>query len=707
VLQTRDQLNLALQYHRSGNLSEAEILYRQVLEHFPNHPDALHLLGFLTIQIGNNEEAIHLIEKAIQLNGASAKFYENLAVALQNLRRNEEAISACFKALEIEPDNFNVYNTLGNAFRGQGKLNQAITSFQRALSLRPDVAEVHLNLGKVLREQGRFDGAEGCFKKAVTLRTDYAEAYFNLGIIYRSIGNLDEAVANLLKAVESEPEFAEAYNILGNVLMAQDKLDAAAACYRQALQIKPRFVEANYNLGNVLVEQEKFDAAVTYYQHALTIKPDFAGAHYRLGNALHKLEKLHKAAMSYQDTLTIDPNFVEAYNGLANLLREEGRPEEAIEMYREALAKKPDFAEAHYNISNALCDQGRLDEAIESCHRALAIKPDLAEAHWNMALILLAKGDFARGWRKYEWRFLKKGANHPALPYPRWDGSSLNGKTLFVCAEQGIGDEIMFASCLQEIIDSADLCIVECDKRLIPLFFRSFPKARFLARISTDHPPSTELPAADMKIAIGSLPLFLRPDLTSFPQRKSYLLADVQEIDKWRNRFKTLETGLKVGISWRGGLGYVRRIRSTTLDQWANLFSIPGIQYINLQYGDCTAELNETREKLGIAIHHFEDADPLKDLDGFAAKIAALDLVISVDNSTVHMAGALGVPVWTFLPFACDWRWMQEFEDTPWYSTMRLFRQKNPGNWDEVFEQVANNLKDMIEEMGRENSTEF
>jgi hypothetical protein len=314
-----------------------------------------------------------------------------------------------------------------------------------------------------------------------------------------------------------------------------------------------------------------------------------------------------------------------------------------------------------------------------------------------MALALLTKGNFAHGWRKYEWRFLKKGSCPPPFPYPHWDGSLLKGKTLFVYAEQGIGDEIMFASCLQEVIDIADLCIVECDKRLVPLFSRSFPKAKFLARVSSDQLSLTELPPADMKVAMGTLPLFLRPSLASFPQRKAYLFADVREVEGWRELYKTLGEGLKIGISWQGGKGYVRRIRSIPLVQWGKLLSIPGIHFVNLQYGDCTAELEKIKEKLGTTIHHWEDADPLKELDGFAAKIAALDLVISVDNSTVHMAGALGVPVWTLLPFNCDWRWMQEFEDTPWYPAMHLFRQKTQGDWCEVFDRVVVALKNSCE----------
>jgi tetratricopeptide (TPR) repeat protein len=621
--------------------------------------------------------------------------------------KNDEAVNACLKAIELEPHNFSAYNTLGNSLRGQGRLDEAVESFQKALDIKSDTAEIYLNLGNTLKDQNRFVEAEECFKKATVLKQDYADAYFNLGILYRSQGNPDGAVVNLLKAVKINPEFAEAYNIIGNILTEQDKLYAAAVCYQQALQINSHYIEAYYNFGNVLFAEEKFYEAAFNYSHAIALKPDFAEAYCRLGTSLLKMEKLDESASNYHFALKIKPDFAEAYNGLGNVLRGQGRAEDALEMYQKALAIKPDFAEVHYNISNAFFDQKRLDEAVESCQKALIIKPDLAEAHWNMALALLTKGDFAQGWRKYEWRFLRKGESPPAFPYPPWDGSSLKGKTLFVFAEQGIGDEIMFASCLQGVINAADLCIIECDKRLATLFSRSFPKAKVVSRIDIDDLSSLQLPHIDIKVAVGSLPFFIRPDVASFPRQKAYLSPDVQQVDEWRNRFATLGTGLKVGISWRGGKGYVRRIRSTTLDQWKELFSMHGIYFINLQYGDTTAELKEAKEKIGLTIYHWEEADPLKDLDGFAAKIAALDLVISVDNATVHLAGALGIPVWTLLPFACDWRWMQEFEDTPWYYTMRLFRQKNPGNWDEVFDQVATALKNIIGKRDHEEHIEF
>ena len=349
----------------------------------------------------------------------------------------------------------------------------------------------------------------------------------------------------------------------------------------------------------------------------------------------------------------------------------------AIEDYNKALELDPDDAETYCNIGSVLQDKGQLEEALTYYHKALQLNPSFAEAHWNISLVQLMSGDFREGWKNYEWRLRKQDTRPLIVPAAGWDGSPLKEKRIIVTAEQGVGDEIMFASCLPEVTERAGLCIVECDNRLVPLFARSFPKARVIPRINTIDSCPPEHLSADVRIALGSLPQFFRSDLLSFPQHGGYLKPDHQQVVLWRKRYSNLGAGMKVGISWRGGSKpSVRLARSISLADWTQVLSVAGVHFINLQYGDCAPDLKEAEEKTGVTIHDWEDADPVKDLDNFAAMISPLDLVISVDNSTVHMSGAVGVPAWTLLPFACDWRWMRDFEDTPWYKTVRLFRQK-------------------------------
>jgi FkbM family methyltransferase len=594
--------------------------------------------------------------------------------------------------IEKQPNHPDALHLLGIIEHQKGDYALAETLIRKAIVRDKKAPIFYLNLGNTLKEQGKISEAIESYKKAIRLEPRFAEAYYNLANELFIQDDVDNAIKYYRKTIALNPNIAEAHYNLGKALRTQDRINEATECYQRALQIKPDFAEAHYNLGVIFQDQKRYEDSIESYIRSIQIKPDYIEALYNLGNVFRDQEKFKEAEYYYGKALEIKPDFIEAYNNLGIALRQQGQIENALKTCQLALTIKPDFAEAHNNIGIALREDGRLEEAIESCRRATIIKPQFAEGHWNLSLALLHFGDFAKGWRKYEWRFLKKDAVLRYFPYPRWDGSSLKGKTLLVYAEQGIGDQIMFTSLLSEIINQCSLCIVECDNRLVPLFSRSFPSSMVVPMIKDDHLPN--LPSIDLKIPMGSLPLFLRPYLEDFSQENFYLIPDPQKTDEWHARFKELGDGLKIGISWRGGKeAGVRHIRSTSLEQWADLFALKGVHFINLQYGECAKELREAREKFGMTVHDWEDADPLKDLNGFAAQISALDLVISVDNSTVHMAGALGVPVWALLPKGCDWRWMSNFEDTPWYESVRLFRQINHGDWKEVFERVSSNLK--------------
>jgi hypothetical protein len=316
--------------------------------------------------------------------------------------------------------------------------------------------------------------------------------------------------------------------------------------------------------------------------------------------------------------------------------------------------------------------------------------------HWHRGLLWLLTGDFARGWPEYEWRWADPNVRLRSFSRPRWDGSSLSGKTILVCAEQGIGDEIMFASCIPDLVKRAGHVVLECDSRLVPLFSRSFPGVGVSAACPADHGnPVPGSPAIDVQIAAGSLPGYLRRSWQDFPEPHAYLVPDPGAVAKWERRYQEAGDGLNVGISWRGGRKAERGKRSTSLDQWADLLRTEEVSFVNLQYGGSRAEINEVSSRCGVQILDWEDANPLVNLDDFAAQIAALDLVISIDNATVHMAGALGVPVWVLQPFAPEWRWLLDREDSYWYPGVRQFRQSMPGNWGAVFERVATELNRM------------
>jgi tetratricopeptide (TPR) repeat protein len=472
----------------------------------------------------------------------------------------------------------------------------------------------------------------------------------------------------------------------------------AEQLYGEILKVQSSNADVYSNLGNVLQDIGRIEDAITSYKMAIEVNPNFAGAYYNLGDIFLEKSRFDDAIACYTKAIELKPGFVEAYNNLGIALKSLAEFEKAISCFRIAIKLNSRFYRAYNNLANTLDITGNFKEALFYYQKTVEINPDISDAHFNLGQSLLLHGNFTEGWKEYEWRWKTDDFHykHRRLSQPAWSGSSLKGMTIFVYEEQGIGDQIMFSSILPDIMNQASLCIVECEKRLVPLFARSFPSALITGSIDEHGVYPSAIPDANFQVAIGTLPLFLRPNLTSFPCRRAYFQADHEQVNQWQFRMKALGNGINVGISWKGGSDPdVRRTRSTFLEQWGPLFSMPGIHFINLQYGDSVQELQEIKDKYGITIHDWEDADPLKNLDWFAAQISALDLVISIDNATVHMAGALGVPVWTLLPYACNWRWMMNREDSPWYPTIRLFRQEAAGDWKPVMESVAKALKGM------------
>jgi FKBP-type peptidyl-prolyl cis-trans isomerase 2 len=487
-----------------------------------------------------------------------------------------------------------------------------------------------------------------------------ANAHFTLGSMIEEKGFLEEAIQHYLDAIEIDPDFVDAYFKLGVLYQITDRYDEAMSNYRKVLQLKADHMEAIINLGNVLRIKGEVDDAISYFHQALAIKPDYASTYNNLGAVFRDKGDLGNAIMHYKKALELDNTFAEAYN----------------------------------NLGIALQEKAQFEESEQSFRKSIQLFGNIPQAHLNLSSVLLISGKLGEGWEEYEWRLQSAGSRYHQYQYPVWDGSSLEGKTLLITAEESIDDEIMFASCLPDVIDKATLCIVECDPILITVFSRSFPKAIFIER-GCQYPP--DLSSVQLKTALGSLPQYYRSDLNSFPDKKHYLLPDVSRVHFWQERFQQLGQGLKIGISWQGGQHSFTRLKcSIPLKQWSQLFALPEFSFISLEYGDVNAEINMIKETLGMTIHTLTDIHPLENIDEFAAQIAALDLIISVDNATAHLAGALGKPVWMLLPCVPDWQWMLEREDSPWYPTMRLFRQFSPGDWEAVIKQVAEKLKSLI-----------
>ncbi|MBI3710296.1 MAG: glycosyltransferase family protein, partial [Proteobacteria bacterium] len=449
-------------------------------------------------------------------------------------------------------------------------------------------------------------------------------------------------------------------------------------------------------LATAQVEQKSFDDALASFRQAAALAPDNAAVHSDFGAALFERSQIDEAEFHCRRAIELSPGLASAHSNLGNVLQVKGALDDAIASYRQAVALDPMHAEAHNGIGFVLLTQGQTDQALAVLSNALAIKPGYASALFTQALAFIAAGQLANGWALYEHGWEIKSGRGKRRPFaqPLWDGGDLGDRTLLLWGEQGIGDEVLYAGCLSETFTRAPRCVVECEPRLVPLFARSFPQIEVIARSDPPHPRAGGADIA-AQLAMGSQPRFFRPNFESFPKHQGYLRPDAARTAALKARHRAAGPGPIIGISWRTGRKDIGRWRSLSLLDWEPILTMPNVVFVNLQYGDCAADLAAVRDKLGVTVHHDADVDPLKDLDSFAAQVAGMDLVVSIDNSTIHFAGALNVPVWTLLPvgFGLTWYWFRKREDTPWYPSMRLFRQREASDWSDVIGRIVADLK--------------
>jgi len=595
--------------------------------------------------------------------------------------------------VRIDPKQPDALHLLGVAQQQRGNAKAAAEYIGRAIACNPRAAVFHANLAAAHKSLGEPAAARECLEEAIRLDPRFTDAHYNLGTVLKDLDLPDDAIAAFQRALQLDPAHADAHNNLGIVYASQARWNEAVACYRAAIEHRPQHAEAWNNLGL-----------------ALAMTPEWPQAR----------ECLERAVQ-------LRPGYVQARVNLGNWFREEGNPVAAERAYRDAVPFAPHDTTVYNNLGIALKEQGRFQESLDCFHRVLEIDPGHVEAHVNRAFLYGLLGELAKCWDDWEWRF-RAAALSRKFTKPRWQGEPLDGRTILVHVEQGIGDQVMYASCIPQLAARVGRCIVECDLRLVALFRRSLAVVEVVAESK-----ATPVLPHDVQIPMGSVPRFVRPSLDSFRSvdfsprecgsavpgfplvipsaaamldtrvdsspryvhRPSFLIPDAGKVQQWRERFRQLTGRLTVGISWRGGSNAeLRRQRSIPLERWRPLLSLPGVDFVSLQYGGYHDERQAVEREFGIELHDWNDADPWNDLDGLAAQIAALDLVISVDNSTVHFAGGLGVPCWVLLPFVPDWRWMLDRDDSPWYPSLRLFRQPATGDWDELLQAVARNLTD-------------
>jgi len=631
---------------------------------------------------------------------------------------NLPAAEAAFREeIERSPNDAGLRHNLAVALARQKKLEEAISQFREALRLKPGSAETHRNLALALSQQGRQQDAEKEWREAVRLDPELASARHELGNVLRSSQQLDEALVHLREAVRLRREIAETHHDLGLALAELGRPREAMECYETALRLRPEFPEALNNLGILLEDRGEHAAAETHYRAALRLRPGSADTHNNLGVALAAARRHGEAIGCYREALRLNPQSSLALNNLGNALRTLGSVDEAVNCLRRALDLRPDYAEAHNNLGICLMQLGRRDEALHCYEQAMHLRPHYPEAHLNRSLAWLGDADFPRGWTEYEWRWCGKEVKRRTYARRLWTGARVPDATLLLYFEQGLGDTPQFIRYVEIARRRVGRIIVEVQPSLVPLLSRCRGIDELIAS-------AANASKFDFHLPLMSLPGALGTRLDSIPGDTPYIFADPERTSAWRQRLEPF-SGYRVGIGWQGNPQYRGdRQRSIPLENFSRLAEVPGIRLISLQKGDGTGQIAAFEERLRASrrlmprpapgdrdIAGADSASrPLEagrdgtlvqfdDLDGAgsafmdtAAILEQIDLVITSDTALAHLAGAMGVETWVALPYAADWRWFRDRDDSPWYPTVRLFRQDRPGEWNNVFERIAGEL---------------
>ncbi|MGZ4977081.1 MAG: DUF6165 family protein [Methylobacter sp.] len=577
-----------------------------------------------------------------------------------------------------------------NEFYTSGNLNEAFDLFRNILSLYSKNTSLINILGEIELRRGNLQECVKFLSASIKLDPKQSSAYSNRGIALNKLKRFDEALSSYDQAIALKPDFADAYSNRGGTLKELKRFDEALSSYRQAIALKPNYAEAYSNRGIVLKELKRFDEALADYDQAIALKPDYAEAYYNRGIVLKELKRADEALSSYRQAITLNPNYVAAYSNLGNLLNELKRFDEALSSYERAIALKLDFAEAHYNRGIVLQELGRFDEALANYEQAITLKPDYAEAYWNKSLLNLLLGDYEQGWRLYEWRWNLEPFTSTKRNFqqPLWLGEeSIEGKTILLHSEQGLGDTILFCRYAAMVAALKVNVVIEVPKSLVSLI--SGLKGHF-----TIVEEGGLLPDFDVYCPLMSLPLALKTTIETIPLVVPYLYAKDEFLNAVAADLDDL-SGYKIGLCWQGSKTHKADAeRSPGLEPFKKLFEVSGTYFFTLQTGS-RAEFSNAAGASAVDLGHEIDELTLP-FEETAALIMHLDLVITSDTSIAHLAGALGKTVWIVLPYMAEWRWLIDREDSPWYPNARLFRQRQRGDWTELFDRVAARLKSVI-----------
>jgi tetratricopeptide (TPR) repeat protein len=659
--------------------------------------------------LGRHDDALHALAQALALKPDYFDALSNRAKLLLKLERHAQALQAHDRLLAHWPALPLAWSNRGNVLFHLGRLDEALADYARAVSLQPDFVEAWCNHGNTLSELGRHAEAVVSLQRALAIQPDFHAALSNLGTALAQTGRPHEAIAQYDRALALKPDHAATLSNRGNVLRTLRRFDDALACFDRGLALAPESPELLANRANALFDLWQFDAALAQYDAALARgkpgTPAYALALSNRSGALRALKRYDEALASSEAALQIQTQSAVLWSNHGNILCEFDRYESGLACYDRALALNPRDADAISNRANALRAMRRYDAALAGYAAALALDPQHTQVQLNASICRLLTGDFEAGWAQYEWRFKTEGTHRMHTPRrvfdaPRWSGREpLAGKHILLHAEQGFGDTLQFCRYVHRVAELGAHVILEVQPALKRLLGS-------LAGVGTLIAEGEPWPRFDYHCPLLSLPLAFGTTLATIPASRAYLHTDVAHQVQWVPRLDALRepgrTGLRIGLGWAGSKEHRNdHKRSLPLPLLARLSDAAPLrqhQYVCLHKELGTqggpARMNPQAERDWLAQHAIAFVgDELADFADTAALIMAMDLVITVDTSLAHLAGALGKPAWVMLPHNPDWRWLTERTDSPWYPSLRLFRQATRGDWAGVLSEVAQALQ--------------
>ncbi|HVX84226.1 MAG TPA: tetratricopeptide repeat protein [Phycisphaerae bacterium] len=650
----------ALKLHQAGRAAEAEVAYRQTLAMNPNNPDALHMLGVLLHQHGHTQQALPLVARAAALQPNNADIFVNLAELQRCVGQVEAGLQSARRAVEIAPANASAHVNVAALLRAAGRPDEALISAQKAMQLNPSMAIAYTHAGCCLFDKNPA-AALPCFLKATELEPANADTLSTLGVCLEKLGRHEEALA----------------------------------CQQRALPMAPNNFAILRNLGSALANLGRYPEALPAFERAVALNPDDELALLNYAACLHRTKQFDKALQVSQQTARKFPHNSDPYSLIADALSTFGRFDEAVAAIEKGLAIAPS-GRLYHSLGIALIRGGRAAEGLAALEKSLAMDPTPPTLHFDISVARLMLGKYAEAWPEYEWRWKHPGLRNSAVNFkePKWDGSPLNGKRILLYGEQGLGDTVFFGRYATRVAEQMGGYVILCAQPPLVDLVKSI---RGVSEVTSSGVP---LPPFDTHYPIMSLPGMFKTTLENVPNTVPYIAADPARVAHWKQRLAASRNRFRVGLVWEGGAFQAENfLRSASLAAFSPLAQVPGVSFYSLQKGPAADQAKPPRlpEAWRSPAADFTDLDAdIHDFSDTAAILQNMDLLISIDTSVVHVAGALAKPVWMLLAFSPGHMWMLNRPDSPWYPTFTLFRQPAYQDWATPVGVLAEKLRALV-----------